>query len=53
MSFYDNLNDRFRVLHSDTAKAMETLPVGALDWTPAPEMNSINVLAVHLTGSER
>ena len=53
MSFYDDLNDRFCELHSDITKAMETLPVEALDWTPGPEMNSINVLVVHLTGAER
>ena len=53
MSFYDDLNDRFRELHSDIAKAIENLSVEALDWIPGPEMNPINVLVVHLTGAER
>jgi uncharacterized damage-inducible protein DinB len=53
MSFYDDLNDRIRELHADTVKAIEGLSTEALDWIPGPEMNSIAVLVVHLTGAER
>jgi len=53
MSFYDDLNDNFRELHADAAKAIENLPSDALDWMAGPEMNSINVLVVHLVGAER
>ena len=53
MSFYDDLNDHFRELHADAAKAIESLPTEALDWMAGPEMNSINVLVVHLAGAER
>lgn len=53
MTFYDDLFHRFQELHSDIAKAIDSLPVEALDWVPGPEMNSIAVLVIHLTGSER
>ena len=53
MSFYDDLNDNFRELHAEAAKAIENLPIDALDWMAGPEMNSINVLVIHLVGAER
>ncbi|MRR32122.1 DinB family protein [bacterium] len=53
MTFYDDLFHRFQELHSDIANAIDGLPPEALDWVPGPEMNSIAVLVVHLTGSER
>jgi ankyrin repeat protein len=53
MSFQDDLYDRFCELHAEAAKAIEGLPPEALDWAPGPEMNSINVLVVHLAGAER
>lgn len=39
--------------HNDILEAIEGLPSAALDWSPGPDMNSISVLVVHLTGSER
>jgi hypothetical protein len=51
-TFFTDLIDRFAELHADLAKAVDGLPVEALDWTPGPEMNSICVLVVHLTGAE-
>lgn len=39
--------------HNDILEALEGLPPAAHDWIPGPEMNSINVLVFHLTGSER
>lgn len=53
MSFQDDLIDRFSELHADIIKAIEGLPAQALDWVPGPEMNSMAVLVVHLTGAER
>ena len=53
MSFSEDLNDRFRELHAEAAKAIECLPIDALDWVPGQEMNSIAVLVVHLAGAER
>jgi uncharacterized damage-inducible protein DinB len=52
-SFFDDLYDRFHELHTDLAKAIDSLPAEALDWVAGPEVNSINVLIVHLTGAER
>jgi uncharacterized damage-inducible protein DinB len=34
-------------------KTIEGLPTTALDWSPAPEANSISVLVFHVSGSER
>jgi uncharacterized damage-inducible protein DinB len=51
--FYIDLIDRFSELHADIGKTLEGLPAEALDWIPGPEMNSIAVLVIHLTGSER
>jgi len=45
--------ERLAMLHEDIKLAIHDLPVGALDWTPGPDMNSINVLVTHLAGSER
>lgn len=50
---YAALLDRFDELHLEIEKALEGLPVEALDWTPGPEMNSLSILIVHLTGAER
>jgi hypothetical protein len=51
--FYEALADRFHELHSDIQRDLDTLPPQALDWKPGPEMNSISVIIVHLTGAER
>jgi hypothetical protein len=51
-NFYHDLIDRFSELHADIGKALDGLPAGALDWVPGPDMNSIAVLVIHLTGSE-
>lgn len=50
--FADCLNN-MQELHSDIENALEGLPPEALDWSPKPGMNSIAVLVVHLTGSQR
>jgi uncharacterized damage-inducible protein DinB len=52
-NFYDDLFDRFHEIHTDLIKAVDGLPDAALDWTPGAETNSINVLIVHLTASEK
>ena len=53
LSFYEALNDRFHELHGDIQRDLEALPSEALDWKPGPEMNSVNVIIVHLAGAER
>ena len=40
-------------LHNDAYIAFEDLPEEAMDWTPAPEINSFSTLVTHLTGAER
>lgn len=51
--FYAECLDRFEALHNEIKKAIKGLDTEALDWVPAGETNSINVLVVHLTGAER
>jgi uncharacterized damage-inducible protein DinB len=51
--FFDDLYDRFNEIHTDLARAIDGLPPEALDWAAGPEINSINVLVVHLVGAER
>jgi len=51
--FFVELLVRFRELHADIEKNLDPLPQEAMDWTPGPDMNSVSVLVIHLTGSER
>jgi uncharacterized damage-inducible protein DinB len=51
--FFEEYLDRLHCLHADCVSAIDGLPQDALDWVPGPEMNSICVLIVHLTGAER
>ncbi|HLE30855.1 MAG TPA: DinB family protein [Anaerolineales bacterium] len=45
--------DRLVMLHAEAERALDGLPPEALDWSPAPEINSLGVLAAHLAGAER
>jgi hypothetical protein len=45
--------EHFREMHAEVLKALDALPPEALDWSPGPEMNSLTVLVMHITGSER
>lgn len=51
--FYLELLVRFHELHADIEKTLEPLSQEAMDWSPGPDMNSLSVLIVHLTGAER
>jgi hypothetical protein len=53
LPFYEALADRFNELHGDIQRDLDALPPEALDWKPGPEMNSVSVIIVHLTGAER
>ncbi len=53
LELFESYLDRLQELHDDILQAIVGLPVEALDWIPGPEMNSISVLIVHLTGAER
>ncbi|MBL8092945.1 MAG: DinB family protein, partial [Anaerolineales bacterium] len=48
-----DLFERLRFLHAEISKAIQDLPVDALDWAPAPGANAMGALVVHLTGAER
>ncbi len=50
---YEALLGRFDELHRAIKGSLEEMPPEALDWSPGPEMNSLSVLIVHLSGAER
>jgi len=50
--FLDYL-DCLTALHDGLKRAIEGLPQDALDWVPGSDMNSLGVLIVHVTGSQR
>ncbi|HXD08623.1 MAG TPA: DinB family protein [Anaerolineales bacterium] len=52
-TFYGDCLNNLQELHNDVAKTIEGLPLEALDWSPRAGVNSITVLIVHLTGSQR
>jgi len=51
--FYVDYMERLTDLHNQIREGLDGLPAEALDWSPGPEMNSMDVLVVHLTGAER
>lgn len=51
--FYADCYDRFTTLHNEIKKAIEDIGEEALDWVPAGNTNSINVLVTHLTKAEK
>jgi uncharacterized damage-inducible protein DinB len=52
-AFFEAYIERMEKLHNQIKQAIQGLPLEALDWVPGPEMNSLSVLIVHTTGSER
>lgn len=53
ISFYENYFNNIIELHNDIREVIKDIPQYALDWVPGLEMNSLNVLVVHITGAER
>lgn len=51
--FYMDYLERLQRLHEDAKATLPGLDTGALDRKPAPDMNSLSVLVVHITGAER
>jgi uncharacterized damage-inducible protein DinB len=51
--FFAEYLDRLTILHNLYIESFRGLPQEALDWVPGQDMNSLVVLAVHVTGSER
>jgi uncharacterized damage-inducible protein DinB len=52
-SYFEDYLLNLQELHNDILNALNDLPPAALDWSPAPDVNSINVLVVHTTGAQR
>jgi uncharacterized damage-inducible protein DinB len=52
-TFFKDYIDLLQERHNEILEALEGLPPAALDWIPGPDMNSINVLVFHITGSTR
>jgi len=52
-TFYADYLNNLDELHTDIEKSLEELSPEALDWSPKEGVNSITVLIVHLTGSQR
>lgn len=50
---FEDCLERLQALHAGIKCAIKGLPQIALDWVPGPDMNSLGVLVVHVTGAER
>jgi uncharacterized damage-inducible protein DinB len=51
--FFEDYLLNLQELHDDILNTLKDLPPAALDWSPAAEMNSINVLVTHTVGAQR
>jgi uncharacterized damage-inducible protein DinB len=51
--FFEDYLLNLKELHNDILSALKDLPPAALDWSPAADVNSINVLVIHTTGAQR
>ncbi len=52
-TFFKDYLEMMRTRHEEILKALDGLPLDALDWIPASDTNSISVMIFHLTGAER
>jgi uncharacterized damage-inducible protein DinB len=52
-AFFADYLERLAALHRDIEQAIGGLTPAALDWTPAPDTNSIAALVTHVAGAER
>ena len=52
-SFFTEFLERIDFLHAELHATLDRLPDDSLDWSPAPHMNSIAILLMHLTGAEQ
>jgi len=51
--FFEDYLLNLQELHNDISHTLKDLPPAALDWSPAGDVNSLNVLVVHTVGSLR
>ena len=52
-SLFADVIKRFEDMHEDYFTALDGLTSEQLDWSPGEQMNSLCVLAVHVTAAER
>lgn len=52
-ALYADVISRLQALHADYFACLDGLSSEELDWSPGPAMNSLCVLAVHVTAAER
>lgn len=52
-TFFAAVIDRLEAIHADYFTYLEGLSSEQLDWVPGAEMNSLCVIAVHVTAAER
>ena len=50
--FFEDVVERFNDLHNEVKQTIQNLPETALDWSPGPDFNPINILVAHIAGSE-
>lgn len=50
---FDVYLEKTRSLHAEFAKVLDGMTPAQLDWSPAPNANSLAVLATHVAGAER
>jgi hypothetical protein len=53
LTLFDDYLERLETLYHDLETAILDLSTEALDWVPGPDMNSLTVLVVHMTGTTR
>jgi hypothetical protein len=51
--FFADIYDRFEDMHEHYFQYLDGLTTEQLDWSPGTDMNSLCVLAVHVTQAER
>jgi len=52
-AYFEDYLLNLKELHKDILNALNGLSPVALDWSPATDVNSINVLVVHTVGAQR
>ena len=52
-ALYADVISRLETMHADYFAILDDLSSEQLDWSPGPAMNSLCVLAVHVTAAER
>ena len=50
--FFEDYLLNLQELHNDIIDSLKDLPLAALEWSPAADMNSIDVLVVHTAGAQ-